>query len=62
MEGLSEYSSVSWRMYGGVETVDIIPRKLFVTNSWGQATTISVLFLFDGRARARARTFAHSPL
>ena len=58
-KGLPKYSSSSWGICGEIGTVDIIlGRKVFVTNSWGHATTIFVLFLFDGRARARAR--AHS--
>ena len=53
---MQQYSS--WRICSGTGTVDIILEKLFATKSRGQATTISVLFLFDGRARAR--TCAHS--
>ena len=38
----------------------IYPRNIIYNDFLGSATIVSVLFLFD--RRARARTFAHSPL
>ena len=44
-KGLSEYSSSSRRLCGGVGTIDIIVGKIFATICWGPATIIISFFV-----------------